>query len=238
MLDSAVIDAAARPVHRARSVRAPGLAQVPTADPGDRMLVSRAQSGDRAAFNLLVRKYRGRVMKLAMRYMRNHADAEDTVQDIFVRAYGGLRHFRGDSAFYSWLHRIAVNSAKTAHAMSVRHARRFAAEPPGADDSICMSSHLKDLDTPEELALTGEICAAVNDAIADLCEEQRTAIVLRELDGLSYSEVASAMSSPLGTVRSRVFRAREAIDQRLRRIFEEGLRRARARPARDAGCRS
>lgn len=198
----------------------------------DRILVRRAQAGDRAAFNLLVRKFRGRVMKLAMRYMRNHADAEDIVQDIFLRAYWGLRHFRGDSAFYSWLHRIAINSAKTAHARRVRHARRFGAEPHGADDSTCTPSCMKDLDTPEELALTGEICAAVNDAIADLCEEQRTAIVLRELDGLSYSQVALTMSSPLGTVRSRVFRARETIDHRLRRIFEEGLGRARVKPVR------
>lgn len=197
-------------------------------DSCDRNLVLRTQSGDRRAFNLLVRKYRHRVLKLAMRYTRNHADAEDAVQDIFMRAYGGLRHFRGDSAFYSWLHRIAVNSAKTALALRARNARAFAPSAEIGDESGAASLQLKDVDTPEELALTDEICGAVNAAIGALCEEQRTAIVLREIDGLSYEQVASAMSCPVGTVRSRVFRAREAIDHRLRRVFDPGLgRRAR-----------
>ncbi len=208
---------------------------IPDVDSCDRILVLRAQSGDRSAFNLLVRKYRHRVMKLAMRYMRNQADAEDAVQDIFMRAYGGLQHFRGDSVFYSWLYRIAVNSAKTAHAMRARQMRRFTADVESVEESSFTSSQMKDLDTPERLALTDEICTAVNEAIGDLCDEQRAAIVLREFDGLSYAEVASTMSCPVGTVRSRVFRAREAIDLRLRRIFDEGLGRAKVRPIQPAG---
>jgi RNA polymerase sigma-70 factor, ECF subfamily len=204
----------------------------------DESLVRRVQSGDSGAFNLLVRKYRRRVMNIVMRYMRNHADAEDAVQDIFTRAYWGLRDFRGDSAFSSWLHRIAVNSAKSVLVVRARNARVFSLSAETTDDSGESSWQLKDLDTPEELALTDEICGAVNAAIGALCEEQRTAIVLREIDGLSYAQVASIMSCPVGTVRSRVFRAREAIDQRLRGVFDEGLGRARGRPIREASCQA
>ncbi|MGC2031749.1 MAG: sigma-70 family RNA polymerase sigma factor [Steroidobacteraceae bacterium] len=216
-----------RPAHWKRTARPCSLEPILTVDCSDRRLVLRAQSGDRGAFNLLVRKYRQRVMKVTLRYMHNQADAEDTVQDIFLRAYGGLRHFRGDSAFYSWLHRIAVNSARSAHKMRVRNARRLAARADPGDDPAEVLSQTKDWDSPEHLAMTDEICAAVNDAIDALCEEQRTAISLREFDGLSYAEVASAMSCPVGTVRSRVFRAREAIDFQLRRVFDDGLGRAR-----------
>jgi RNA polymerase sigma-70 factor, ECF subfamily len=177
--------------------------------------VARAQAGERSAFNELVRKYRHRVLKLAMRYTRNRADAEDAVQNTFIHAYCGLPHFRGDAAFYSWLHRIAVNSAKTSIALRARDASIFKFNTRSDDALNDASVALKELDTPEELALTEEICEAVNGAIGELCEEQRTAIVLRELEGLSYSEVASAMSCPLGTVRSRVFRAREAINAQL-----------------------
>lgn len=192
----------------------------------DRTLVLRAQSGEHGAFNALVRKYRHRVMKLSMRYIRNRADAEDAVQDTFIKAYWGLQHFRGDAAFYSWLHRIAVNSAKTVLSLRARNAGVFTSDIR-KDGMHAASEALKDLDTPEELALTDEICGAVNAAIEALCEEQRTAIVLREFQGLSYSQVASTMSCPVGTVRSRVFRAREAIDNRLRRIFDDGLGRGR-----------
>jgi RNA polymerase sigma-70 factor, ECF subfamily len=207
-----------------------------TMDSCDESLVRRAQSGDSGAFNLLVRKYRRRVMNIAMRYTRNYADAEDAVQDIFTRAYWGLRHFRGDSAFYSWLHRIAVNSAKSALVLRARNARVFSLSAETTDDSGESSLQLRDLDTPEELALTDEICGAVNAAIGALCEEQRMAIILREINGLSYAQVASIMSCPVGTVRSRVFRAREAIDHRLRRVFDEGLGRARGRSLREASC--
>jgi RNA polymerase sigma-70 factor (ECF subfamily) len=189
--------------------------------------VLRAQSGEHSAFNALVRKYRHRVMKLSMRYTRNRADAEDAVQNTFIKAYRGLENFRGDAAFYSWLHRIAVNSAKTVLALRARNARVFVSNHRIADDTNDSSVALKDLDTPEELALTDEICSAVNASIEVLSEEQRTAIVLREFQGLSYSQVASAMSCPVGTVRSRVFRAREAIDNQLRHVFDDGLGRGK-----------
>jgi RNA polymerase sigma-70 factor (ECF subfamily) len=197
----------------------------------DRALVLRAQSGERPAFNALVRKYRHRVMKLSMRYIRNRADAEDAVQETFMKAYWGLQHFRGDSAFYSWLHRIAVNSAKTALSLRARHSSVFASATKNAEELNDTSAVLKEMDTPEELALTEEICGAVNAAIDALADEQRTAIVLREFEGLTYSQVASAMSCPVGTVRSRVFRAREAIDHQLRHVFDDGLGRTRNNPS-------
>jgi RNA polymerase sigma-70 factor (ECF subfamily) len=197
--------------------------------PCDRMLVLRAQSGEHGAFNSLVRKYRHRVLKLSLRYTRNRADAEDAVQNTFLKAYKGLQNFRGESAFYSWLHRIAINSAKTVLSLRTHNANLFVSNSRNADDTKDTSVVLKDLDTPEELALTEEICSAVNASIDALCEEQRTAIVLRELEGLSYSQVACAMSCPVGTVRSRVFRAREAIDDQLRHVFDDGLGRTRSR---------
>lgn len=193
----------------------------------DRALVLRAQSGERGAFNALVCKYRQRIMNLSMRYTKNLADAEDAVQNTFLKAYCGLQTFRGDAAFYSWLHRIAINSARTLISIRGREAILFSSElrcNDGAHGNVGMPA---DLDTPEELALTEEICDAVNTAIEALGEEQHEAIVLRELEGLRYSQVASAMSCPVGTVRSRVFRAREAIDTRLRDIFDDGLGRAR-----------
>lgn len=186
----------------------------------DRTLVMRAQSGERRAFNVLVCKYRPRVMKLTMRYMRNRDDAEDAVQETFMKAYWGLRRFRGDSAFYSWLHCIAINSAKTALSLRARHSSVFyTARNAGelSDSGIV----LKEMDTPEQLALTDEICGAVDAAIDALGDEQRVAIELREFEGFTYSQVASAMSCPVGTVRSRVFRAREAIDNRLRYVFDD-----------------
>ena len=193
----------------------------------DQMLVQRAQSGEHSAFNALVRKYRHRVMKLSLRYTRNYADAEDAVQNTFIKAYWAIQSFRGEAAFYSWLHRIAINSAKTVLSLRAREARVFKSDSRD-DDAMRESSMLpKELDTPEELALTHEICGAVNRAIDALGEEQRIAIVLRELQGLSYSEVAAAMSCPIGTVRSRVFRARDAIDSQLRDVLDEGLGRAK-----------
>ncbi|HEY2678711.1 MAG TPA: sigma-70 family RNA polymerase sigma factor [Steroidobacteraceae bacterium] len=182
----------------------------------DQALVRRAQAGDRAAFGRLVGKYRTRIMKLAMRYMHNHEDAEDTVQEIFIRAYGGLSHFRGQAEFYSWLHRIAINAAKSA----LQSRRRSAVpNPEELHEYGAIPARMQDLDTPEDLASTDQICVAVNAAIDSLCVEQRIAIELRELDGLSYAQVACAMACPIGTVRSRVFRAREAIDHRLRRQY-------------------
>jgi RNA polymerase sigma-70 factor, ECF subfamily len=194
----------------------------------DRRLVLRAQTGEQDAFDALVRKYRERVMKLSMRYTRNHADAEDAVQNAFLRAYAGLPQFRGEASFYSWLHRIAINSAKTVVSLRTRDASVFRFE--AWNDEVNETREvLKELDTPEELALTEEVRDAVNSAVEGLCEEQRIAIILRELRGLSYSQMAAAMGCPVGTVRSRVFRAREAIDHQLRRVFDDGLGRTRQR---------
>jgi RNA polymerase sigma-70 factor (ECF subfamily) len=192
----------------------------------DRTLVRRAQSGEHGAFNILVRKYRHRVMKVSLRYTRNRADAEDAVQETFLKAYWGLPNFRGDAAFYSWLHRIAINSAKNVFLLRTRKSSAFAFDfgNRGETQEVVV---LKDLDTPEDLALADEVFDAVNGAIESLCEEQRTAIVLRELQGLSYSQVASAMGCPVGTVRSRVFRARETINRQLCHAFDGGLARAR-----------
>jgi RNA polymerase sigma-70 factor (ECF subfamily) len=188
----------------------------------------RAQAGEQKAFDALVCKYRERVMTLSMRYTRNHADAEDAVQNTFLKAYAGLPHFRGDASFYSWLHRIAINSAKTVLSLRTRDASVFRFDN-GNEEVHETPEVLKELDTPEELALTEEIRNAVNSAVEGLGEAQRIAIILRVLKGLSYSQMAAAMSCPVGTVRSRVFRAREAIDHQLRRVFDDGLGRARQR---------
>jgi RNA polymerase sigma-70 factor (ECF subfamily) len=185
-------------------------------DSFDQKLVRLAQAGDYRAFDALVCKYRARIMRLALRYARNEADAEDLVQDTFLKAYRALLSFRGDASFYSWLHRIAINAAKTAFSVHARDAHVVSIEgSPG--------EQIEDLNTPESLAVTDEIIAAISAAIGELCEEQRRAIVLREIDGLSYRQVAGAMSCPVGTVRSRVFRAREAIHRRVRDSFDAGL---------------
>ena len=186
------------------------------ADSFDEKLVRQAQAGDCRAFNALVCKYRARIKQLTLRYARNEADAEDLVQDTFLKAYRALLSFRGDASFYSWLHRIAINAAKTALIVHARDAHVVSIEGSRGEQ-------FEDLNTPESLAVTDEILAAISAAIGALCEEQRRAIVLREIDGLSYRQVAGAMSCPVGTVRSRVFRAREAIHLRVRDSFEAGL---------------
>ena len=190
-------------------------------EPCDENLVRQALAGDCRAFSALVSKYRTRIMRLTLRYARNEADAEDLVQDTFIKAYRALPNFRGDSAFYSWLHRIAINAANTSLVLRAREARFFV-----STDSTYEGANM---DNPENLVVTDELVATLNAAIDNLCEEQRQAIVLCEIDGLSYRQVASAMSCPVGTVRSRVFRAREAIHLRMRTIFDEGLGRARSK---------
>ncbi len=194
-----------------------------TAEVTDRTLVERVQRGDKSAFDLLVRKYQFKVIKLVQRYVRSPAEAEDIAQEAFIKAYRALPNFRGDSAFYTWLYRIAINTAKNAIAARNRSPIDFEIDVNNAEESASMQDRLKDPDTPEGLALTDEIRGIVNAAIESLPEELRTAIVLRELEGLSYEEIATTMECPVGTVRSRIFRAREAIDKRLREVFEGGL---------------
>jgi RNA polymerase sigma-70 factor (ECF subfamily) len=197
-----------------------------TADASDLSLVQRVQRGDKGAFDVLVLKYQHKVVKLVMRYVRNPAEAEDIAQDAFIKAYRALPQFRGDSAFYTWLYRIAINTAKNAVVARDRNPVDFDLDMTNNDESYEMQGRLKDSETPEALVLTDEIRTTVNAAIANLPEDLRTAIILRELEGLSYEEIAATMDCPVGTVRSRIFRAREAIDSRLREVFEGGLGRA------------
>jgi RNA polymerase sigma-70 factor (ECF subfamily) len=189
----------------------------------DLVLVKRVQRGDKSAFDLLVRKYQHKVVKLVLRYVRNPAEAEDIAQEAFIKAYRALPQFRGDSAFYTWMYRIAINTAKNSLASRDRSPIRYDLDLTDPEESHSVQSKLQDPDTPEGMALTEEIRLIVNSAIDALPEELKTAIVLRELDGLSYEEIAAAMECPVGTVRSRIFRAREAIDKRLREVFEGGL---------------
>jgi RNA polymerase sigma-70 factor (ECF subfamily) len=159
-----------------------------------------------------------------MRYVRNPAEAEDIAQEAFIKAYRALPQFRGDSAFYTWLYRIAINTAKNAVVSRDRSPIEYNIDRNDAtEESYDMQGRMKDSETPEGLVLTDEIRRTVNAAIEALPEDLKTAIVLRELDGLSYEEIAAAMDCPVGTVRSRIFRAREAIDRRLREVFEGGL---------------
>jgi RNA polymerase sigma-70 factor (ECF subfamily) len=197
-----------------------------SADVSDLSLVRRVQRGDKGAFDALVLKYQHKVVKLVMRYVRNPVEAEDVAQEAFIKAYRALPQFRGDSAFYTWLYRIAINTAKNALVSRDRSPIDFDLDLQNPDESYEMHARLKDSATPEALALTEEIRAIVDSAIAALPEDLRTAIVLRELEGLSYEEIAATMECPVGTVRSRIFRAREAIDRRLREVFEGGLGRA------------
>jgi len=194
-----------------------------TAEESDLVLVKRVQRGDKSAFDLLVRKYQHKVVKLVLRYVRNPAEAEDIAQEAFIKAYRALPQFRGDSAFYTWMYRIAINTAKNSLASRDRSPIAYDLDLTDPEESHSVQTKLQDPDTPEGMALTEEIRGIVNSAIEGLPEELKTAIVLRELDGLSYEEIAAAMECPVGTVRSRIFRAREAIDKRLREVFEGGL---------------
>jgi RNA polymerase sigma-70 factor, ECF subfamily len=197
-----------------------------SADTSDLSLVQRVQRGDKSAFDVLVRKYQHKVVKLVMRYMRDPADAEDVAQEAFIKAYRALPQFRGDSAFYTWLYRIAINTAKNAIVSRDRSPVVYDLDLQNSEESYDMQGRLADTETPEALVLTEEIRTIVNQAIDALPEDLRTAIVLRELEGMSYEEIAASMECPVGTVRSRIFRAREAIDRKLADVFDGGLGRA------------
>ena len=190
---------------------------------GDFSLVRSAQSGEIRAFDRLVLKYRARVVELAMRYTRNSADAEDAAQEAFIRAYRGLQQFRCESAFYTWLYRIASNCARNLLKARSRDLIHSTVELPDEQNAADPPARLQDLETPEELTLTDEIRGMVSATLEKLSEAHRAVITLREIDGLSYQEIASEMSIPVGTVRSRVFRARDIIDRQLRRVYDGGL---------------
>ena len=188
-------------------------------DDTDQELVRRVQAGDQTAFNLLVLKYQHRVLKLVGRFVNDAAEAEDVAQEAFLKAYRALASFRGDSAFYTWLYRIAINTAKNALVSQRRRPVDFDLDLQDPDQ-YDRHAKLKEADTPEGVLLTDEIRAVVEEAMAELPEDLRTAIVLRELEGLSYEEIAEAMDCPVGTVRSRIFRAREAIDKMLKPLLD------------------
>lgn len=188
----------------------------------DLALVERVQRGDRAAFDVLVLRYQHKVLKLIMRYVRDAAEAEDVAQEAFIKAYRALPGFRGDSAFYTWLYRIAINTAKNSLVARKRRPLDYDLDLQDPEQHD-MQNRLQDTDTPEALVLSDEIRVAVNTAMSALPEELRNAIVMREIDGLSYEEIAAAMACPVGTVRSRIFRAREAIDEHLRPLIDGGL---------------
>ena len=190
-----------------------------TPDDTDQELVRRVQAGDQTAFNLLVLKYQHRVLKLVGRFVNDAAEAEDVAQEAFLKAYRALASFRGDSAFYTWLYRIAINTAKNALVSQRRRPVDFDLDLQDPDQ-YDRQAKLKEADTPEGVLLTDEIRAVVEEAMEQLPEDLRTAIVLRELEGLSYEEIAEAMDCPVGTVRSRIFRAREAIDKKLKPLLE------------------
>ena len=189
----------------------------------DLSLVRSAQSGEIRAFDRLVLKYRARVVELAMRYTRNSADAEDAAQEAFIRAYRGLQQFRCESAFYTWLYRIASNCARNLLKARSRDLIHSTVELPDEQNAADPPARLQDLETPEELTLTDEIRGMVSATLEKLSEAHRAVITLREIDGLSYQEIAAEMSIPVGTVRSRVFRARDIIDRQLRRVYDGGL---------------
>lgn len=186
----------------------------------DLELVRRVQQGERAAFDLLVQKYQHRIAHLISRYIRDPGEVEDVAQEAFIKAYRGLASFRGESAFYTWLYRIAINTAKN-HLVSA--GRRVPDQGVDATEAEQYDSGtlLQDADTPEHKLLTREIEGTVYRAIEGLPPELREAITLREMEGLSYEEIAAVMDCPIGTVRSRIFRAREAIDGRLRPLLDE-----------------
>ena len=185
----------------------------------DQELVERVQSGDKRAFDVLVGKYQHKIISLITRYVSDHAEAMDVAQEAFIKAYRAIDRFRGDSAFYTWLYRIAINTAKN---HLVAQSRR----PPQSDvdaqdaEQFQVDSRLKEQGSPEHDVLREEIEQTIHRAIADLPEDLRVAITLRELDGMSYEDIAKTMDCPIGTVRSRIFRAREAIDARLRPLLD------------------
>jgi RNA polymerase sigma-70 factor, ECF subfamily len=186
----------------------------------DQELVERVQRGEKAAFDILVRKYEHKLANVIGRYIRDPSEILDVSQDAFIKAYRALPNFRGDSAFYTWLYRIAINTAKNHLVAAGRRPPRDDIEAQEAEQ-FESASGLKEYATPERQALQGELAGTIQDAIDELPEELRVAIVLRELEGLSYEEIAAAMECPIGTVRSRIFRARDAIEKRIRPLIDE-----------------
>lgn len=185
----------------------------------DAELVARVQRGDKKAFDLLVLKYQRKIMRLLSRMIRDPSEIEDVAQEAFIKAYRALPQFRGDAAFYTWLYRIAINTARNWMAASGRRPSASYAVENEDGETFNETDNLTDNSTPESIAASRQVAETVNSAIAALPEELRTAIILREMEGMSYEDIAQSMDCPIGTVRSRIFRAREAIATRLRPLL-------------------
>ncbi|HZM36709.1 MAG TPA: RNA polymerase sigma factor RpoE [Burkholderiales bacterium] len=185
----------------------------------DRQLVARAQRGDKQAFNLLVEKYQRKLARLLSRFIRDPAEVEDVTQEAFIKAYRALPAFRGDSAFYTWLYRIGINTAKNYLMAMGRRAPTSTEVEAEEAEGFEEGEQLRDINTPESVLLSNEIAQTVNSTIEKLPEELRRAIQMREIEGMSYEDIATAMDCPIGTVRSRIFRAREAIAEQLRPLL-------------------
>ncbi|HRL22587.1 RNA polymerase sigma factor RpoE [Alcaligenes sp. SDU_A2] len=186
----------------------------------DAELIARVQRGDKRAFDLLVIKYQRKIMRLLSRMIRDPSDIEDVAQETFIKAYRALPQFRGDSAFYTWLYRIAINTARNWQASAGRRPSALQALENEDGETFDQIDNLTDISTPESVMVSRQIAETVNSAIQALPEELRTAIVLREIEGMSYEDIAQTMDCPIGTVRSRIFRARDAIATQLRPILD------------------
>ena len=187
---------------------------------GDQVLVDRVRAGDKQAFNMLVAKYQRRLMRLLSRIVHDPAEAEDVVQETFIKAYRALRHFRGDSAFYTWLYRIGINTAKNFLATQGRRTPTSTEADAEHAEVFADGEHLRDINTPESMLASKQIAQTVNAAMDALPMDLRTAIALREIEGLSYEEISDIMACPIGTVRSRIFRAREVIAEKLKPLLD------------------
>lgn len=188
----------------------------------DQQLVERAQKGDKRAFGLLVDKYQRKLARLLSRFVRDPAEVEDVTQEAFIKAYRALPNFRGDSAFYTWLYRIGINTAKNHLMAAGRRAPTSTSVDSEEAEGLEEGEQLRDINTPESLLLSREIGDTVNAAMLGLPEDLRTAIQLREMEGMSYEDIAQIMNCPIGTVRSRIFRAREAIAEQLKPLLDTG----------------
>jgi len=186
----------------------------------DQQLVERVQRGDKQAFGLLVAKYQRKLARFLSRLIRDSAEVEDVAQETFIKAYRALPSFRGDSAFYTWLYRIGINTAKNYLVSQGRRAPTTTDFDSEEAETFDDGDQLRDINTPERLLMTKQIGNTVNEAMEALPEELKTAIVLREIEGLSYEEIAAIMECPIGTVRSRIFRAREAISEKLKPLLD------------------